>query len=348
MGKLTYNEADFQKAAIQFDRELLKIPLLALAGTLQFMTVRRGVRGTVLVGQESVDAEFAPYKRNRKTDVNLDLKLRPLSTYFSSLNANFDPNESMQTLLDHRANQAMADGLQSTPTAREVLALIGKKASSKIVYAIFKGVRNPNGTTSMDLFDGFDTISAKDVTSGEVSVENGNYVKLDEEITPENAYEVITGLLDHMSEELRGQKAYLYCSRKIADAYNKGYKKANAGIAYNTGFKQTFVEGSEDMLQIVPLPGKVDSKYIHISTKENMLFGCDQESDAEYVKVKEYEPDTLTYMMRAFFGAQIKSVDKSQFLLVELPSDYDVTTDPSESEDDQTNTDDQTSEDSND
>ena len=94
MGKLKYNTEDYQNAAITAEKELLKIPVITLRQSTKHMTVRRGIRGTVLVGAEDVSgAEMAPYVKNRKSDVNLDLNLRPLTTYFSSVNADFDPNE---------------------------------------------------------------------------------------------------------------------------------------------------------------------------------------------------------------------------------------------------------------
>ena len=187
MGKMTFTEKDFEKAAITFDRDLLKIPVLALKDTTKYMTMRTGIRGTQLVGSETVKAQFAPYKANRKTDADLELILRPLTTYFGSLNADFDPNEAISTLMGHRASQAMADGLATTLTAKEVLALIGKEAAEQFVYEIWSAERDANGTTTHDLFDGFDTISAADIASGELSAEKGNLLVLEEAITEENA-----------------------------------------------------------------------------------------------------------------------------------------------------------------
>ena len=140
MGKLKYNTEDYQNAAITAEKELLKIPVITLRQSTKHMTVRRGIRGTVLVGAEDVSgAEMAPYVKNRKSDVNLDLNLRPLTTYFSSVNADFDPNEAMNTLLDHQANKAMDGELANTPTAKEVLALIAKGVLRNAPFAVWRG-----------------------------------------------------------------------------------------------------------------------------------------------------------------------------------------------------------------
>lgn len=323
MGTITYNEADFQKAAIQFDRELIKIPHISIRDTTKFMTVRKGIRGIQLVGQESVDAEFSPYRKGAKSDADLNLTLRPLATYFGALNAEFDPNEAMNTLLDHRANQAMGDGLESTPTAREVLGLIAKQASAKLAKKIFSAKRNPKGTKTEDLFDGFDTLTQKDIDAGLISEEVGNLTIINEQITEDNAYPIITSIIENLPDELRDQQLNLYCSRRIADLYNRSYKKHNSGIPYNNKFEQSSVEGSS--VAIVPLPGKKGSDFIHITTKANMLVGTDQESDQENVKVKEFSIDTLTFMMRIFFGVQFKSIHHDFFHVAKIATAVDTT-----------------------
>ena len=319
MGKITYNEADFAKSADQFEKELLAVPVVTLREATKNITIKKGVRGTVYIGtKETKGGKIAPYKRNRKTDVDLDLNYRPLTTYFGSVNDQFDPNEAMGTIMDHQAAKAMDGELVSTPTARDVLAYEAKSATSDMPYALWTGKRNPKGDTTFDLFDGFDTITDKAIDAGEISEKNGNLIVLDEEITPENAYDVITGIVTKLNMLLRRQKCFLYCSQAIADAYNKSYKAESKGIAYNGKYEQNVVEGSNGNLVISVEPGKDDSRYMHISPMLNMVYGCDQESDQESVRVKEYEPDTLTFMMRLFAGAQIRSVHKSQLCVVKL------------------------------
>ena len=210
------------------------------------MTVRRGIRGTVLVGaEERLRRRNGTIRQNRKSDVNLDLNPRPLTTYFSSVNADFDPNEAMNTLLDHQANKAMDGELANTPTAKEVLALIAKGVLRNAPFAVWRGVRAiPKATLQWISRTDLTTITKKDIESVEVSLQNGNYFELDEPITKENAYEVITGLVSLLDDTLREKKCYLYCSKAISDAYNTSYKNNSKGISYNGKFEQTVVEGS--------------------------------------------------------------------------------------------------------
>ena len=78
------------------------------------------------------------------------------------------------------------------------------------------------------------------------------------------------------------------------------------------------MEGSQGRLKLVPLANKADSKFIHISTKKNMLYGYDNMSDVESIEVERFAPFVLTYVATVFFGVQFESIDKSCLKVVEL------------------------------
>ncbi len=71
-------------------------------------------------------------------------------------------------------------------------------------------------------------------------------------------------------------------------------------------------------LTIVPLYNKMDSKFIHVTAKSNMLVGYDQMSDVESILVKEYEPFILSYIATMFFGVQFESIDYRRMKVIEL------------------------------
>lgn len=112
-----------------------------------------------------------------------------------------------------------------------MLALIAKGLSHNLNDAIWKGVRNPSGDRSVDLFDGFDTITTKDIASGAISAENGNYMKLTEDITKANAVDVAKEILFSLDPRLRAQDLYMFCSQDFADKYNEAYLMTHGGIA---------------------------------------------------------------------------------------------------------------------
>lgn len=315
-GKFSFSPEDFQQAAVKYRSELLMLPIIGCQDTLQFMTSRPGIRYKERVGTMTGDAQFAPYNPARSTDYNLNLSYREIETFFGSVVAKFEPNSAISTLLGTGATKG--DGQMTTPTAKHVLSLIAKNLSVHLNDAIWNGVRNANGTTTKDLFNGFDTITQSEITAGEISAAKGNYMKLSEEITSANAVDVAKEILFSLDPRLRSQDLYIYCSQDFVDKYNEGYLLTHGGIPYNTQYGQQSVEGSNGKLKFVPLYNKANSKFMHVTTKSNMLVGFDQMGDIENVMVKEYEPFILTYIATMFFGVQFESLDKRRFKTIEI------------------------------
>ena len=316
-GKLQFTLQEYQEAAHKYRSDLLMLPIIGIEDTLKFMTGRPGIRYKESVAAISGNAQFAPYKPARRSDFNLNLDFRTLETFFGSVVAQFEPNSAVSTLLG-AVGDTKGDGQMRTPTAMHVLALIAKSLSEHLNNAIWSGVRNANGDTTADLFDGFDTITQAEVTEGNIAAANGNYMKLDEEITTANAVDIAKQVLFSLDPHLRAQTCYMFCSQDFADKYNESYLLTHAGINYNTQYDQVAVEGSNGRLILCPLVNKADSKFIHISPKINMLVGYDQMGDVESVMVKEYEPFILSYIATMFFGVQFESIDKRRLKVVEL------------------------------
>ena len=316
-GQFTFTLQEYQDAARKYRKELLMLPLIGINETLKYMTGRPGIRYKESVGTITGDAQFAPYKPARRTDFNLNLDFRTLETFFGSVVAQFEPNSAVRTLLG-AMGATKGDGQMQTPTAKHVLALIAKGLSKHLNDAIWNGVRNANGDTTADLFDGFDTITQAEITAEKISATVGNYTKLTEEITKANAVDALKDVLFSLDPHLRAETLYAYCSQDLVDKYNECYLLTHAGIPYNTQYQQTAVEGSNGKLILVPLANKTDSKFIHITTKSNMLVGYDQMGDVESIMVKEYEPFILSYIATMFFGVQFESIDPHRLKVVEL------------------------------
>ena len=292
------------------------LPILGSKDTLQHMTGRPGIRYKERVGTMDYNAQFAPYNPSRRSNENLKLDFRTLETFLGSVVANFEPNQAVNTLLGEGATKG--DGQMQTPTAKHVLALIAKSLSFHLNEAIWSGVRNPNGDTTMDLFDGFDTITAIEIADGNIAAGKGNYLKLTEKITKANACDVLKEILFSLDPHLRAQQLNLYCSQELVDMYNESYQLTHGGLPYNTRYSQNAVEGSEGRLVMVPLANKFGSNFIHIAPKGNMLYGYDTMSDETSILVKEYQPFILSFIATMFFGVQFETLDKRRFKTIEL------------------------------
>ncbi len=315
-GKLQFTLKEYQEAATIYRKDLLMLPIIGIQESLKYMTGRPGIRYKEQVASVSGDAQFAPYKPSRSQDFNLNLDFRTLETFFGSVVAKFEPNSAISTLLGTGATKG--DGQMTTPTALHVLSLIAKGLSEHLNDALWSGIRNPGGDTTADLFDGFDTITEKEIAAGTIAADLGNYMKIDEAVTPANAVDIAKSILFSLDPRLRKEELYMFCSQDFADKYNEGYLLSHGGIVYNTQYDQTAVEGSNGRLKLVPLYNKMDSKFIHVCPKANMLVGFDQMGDVENILVKEYEPFILSYIATMFFGVQFESIDKRRFKAIEL------------------------------
>lgn len=315
-GIVSFNLEDYQSAAIKSRSELLMLPIIGSKETLDHMTGRPGVRYKERVGSASFGAQFAPYNASARQNSNLQIIYRDLETHLGSVVAEFEPNSAISSVLGQGATKG--DGQITTPTAEMVLALMGKSLSYNLNAAIWDAEYDASGTTTKDLFDGFDTITAKEITAGNISEANGNLLELEVAITSENAYAIFRQILKKLAPELRSRKAYIYCSQDIVDAYNESYLATHGGVMYNQKFEQVAVEGSNGNLVFCPLANKADSPYITISTKENMLYGYDTMADEAQILVKEYAPFVLSYVATMFFGVQFESIDNRVLTIVKL------------------------------
>lgn len=318
-GKLTYTPQQFQEAATQYRQELLMLPIIGCDETLQFMSPRPGVRYKESVGVSGGTAQLAPYKASRSTDIDLDIAWRELETFFGAVVADFEPNSAVSTILGRGATKG--DGQMSEPSSIEVLRLIAEGISEHLNDAIWKAVRNPTGDTTLDLFNGFDTITQTEISGGNIADAKGNYLKLQEKFTEQNAVDIAKRILFSLHPKLRAQECYLYCSQDFVDAYNESYLLTHGATPYNMGYEKLTVEGSGGKLILCPLANKADSKFIHVSPKANMLYGFDNMGDIENVMVKEYKPFILTYIATMFFGVQFESIDQRRLKVVELASE---------------------------
>jgi len=314
-GKLIFTPEEFQEAAVKYRQELLMLPIIGCNDTLQYMTARPGIRYKENVGEINASTQFAPYNPSRTGYTDLKLNYRTLETFLGSCVTKFHPNSAISTILGKGATKG--DGQMHTPTAKLVLALIARSLSEHLNNAIWSAKRDAEGDTTMDLFDGFDTITAAEVTAGNIAASKGNYMEIATP-TDANAEDIAKSIMRNLDPRLRALDLNFYCSQDFVDSYNECYQNNHGALPYNNRYNQTCIEGSNGRIKFVPLFNKADSKYIHIAPQSNMLVGYDQMGDVESVEVEKYEPYLLTYVATMFFGCQFESIDKRRLMVAEI------------------------------
>lgn len=317
MGQVIVTPAELQVAAVKYRQELILLPIIGLQRATKYMTPIPGIRGKEVVGTANFNAQFGPYKADRKGKSNLDIEARELETFFGNVAEDFEPNSAAIMVYGQMA-ATVGDAQKNTNLARLVLASVAMSLSDNLYYALWNAVKNPSGDDSKDLFNGFDTITQAELSANKLSAELGNYVKMTEAITSENAVDVVKSWMYAMAPELREQETFMFCSIDIADKYNEAYKATGAGLPYNEAYKQVYAEGSNNMCTIIPLANKKGSNFVHITTKSNMLVGYDSMSGKDKIQIDRFAPFVLTYSAAMSFGVNFHSINKKRLFVADL------------------------------
>ncbi|MCH3994309.1 MAG: hypothetical protein LKE54_04530 [Prevotella sp.] len=316
MAVINVTTESLQKSALRYRKELIQIPVRVLKDKfLNYATLRTGIRYAEVQDAElKGDVELGPYDEDRIDDEDVKMEARTLYTYFGDVVKRFSPNSLYSTI--HGDAVTKGEGLKNTEMSKAMVAFMAAKVGNSLYKSLWKAVRNDKGKRTVDLFDGYDTITTKEIQTGNISVENGNFMDLDlSTINATNAVDILKSFWRSADEMLQDQKCILFVAPSIFNAYCDDYKAVTGNIAYNREFNQTFVEGSEDKCQIVPLSNKANSSYMHLTVKQNMLVGVNGEGEEEQVSVEKYSPFKLTFVMTSFFGVQFNTISKEYMMV---------------------------------
>lgn len=324
-GKVQITPEELATSAARLRTELLKLPLLALGPALNFFTLRTGIRYSESVATIDGNFEIAPYDAHRVTHDDVKITPRTLYTYFGDVVADFDPNSVYKSI--YGSSITNGDGLKNVPIVQQVLSLMAGKVGKNLLLHLFDAVRNEAGKKTVDLFDGVDTITSKEISSGAISVAKGNLFEFTEAIDSTNAVDMLTAFCRAASEELlmaddgadtKADGLNLYVPRSLVYAYRDDYKATTGHSPIYDKFNQTTIEGFSN-IRLVPFVGKSNSKLIQLSTRSNMLIGTDQMGGVENVTVEKHHPFFLMFIMTMFFGFNFQSIDPSALLVGKLP-----------------------------
>lgn len=315
MGLINITDADLKKSATTYRRDLLMMPVIAAEQTLRHMTGRPGVAGRETVGQLSGDIELGPYDPKRVDEDGVDIAPRTLETFLGSVIKRFDVNEAAKTVY----GELFAQGQQLTTAyvALQVLNYLAAQLGKKLNMSIWSAVRDDKGKTTQTLFDGFDTITGKEVTAGVIAADKGNYLQV-AAIDRTNAVDVLKTIYNSAADELQGQSVKLFMPRSVYTAYVEDYQSTVGAVPYNTQYKKTFLEGSDDLCELVPLVSKKGSKYLHLTTKGNMLYGYGAGLASENIAIEKFHELLLSFVATMYFGVQFESVSPERLMVAEM------------------------------
>lgn len=307
---------DLKKSATTYKKQLLVTPIISCEETLQHMTSRPGVAGREIVSELGGNIELGPYDPKRVDDEGVNANARTLETFLGSVVKRFDVNTAATTVW----GELVAQGKQLTTAdlALQVLTFLSGKLGQKLNEAIWAAKRNDSGTTTKDLFNGFDTITKQEIDKSNISTSNGNLWEFAEPITKTNAVDILMDFYEGAAEELQGAKTKLYVPVKVYQAYNRDYATRFGGTPYNKEFSKTFLEGTQNLCELVPLVSKKGSGYLHLTTKSNMLYGYGAGLAKENIAIEKHHEFLLSYVATMFFGTEFESIQKERLFVGKL------------------------------
>lgn len=316
MGKVTFTAEDLAKTAIKYRKVFLMMAVIGLEETKKHMSIRPGIRYKETVGELSGSIEIGPYSETRQDDNDVKIDKRELETFFGSVVRNFSPNTIYQSLWGSSVTKG--EGLKETDITKQVVAFLMKKLSESLNKNVWSAKRNDAGATTAELFNGFDTIAANEITAGNLAAAKKNLHLFTEVVNDTNAVDMLKLFYRKADDVLKGEKTKLFIPHSIYDAYVDDYKATTGAIPYNKEFDKTTLEGSRGLCELVPLSNKAGSNFIQLTTPDNMLIGVDQESDLEKILIEKHAAFVLQFIVTMFFGCQYESISKERLLVGKL------------------------------
>jgi len=294
-------------AGTQYRKDLLTMPVVALAEFLQYMTVITGLQGKRIGGALETDAQLRPYRTAKDATDNTTITPYEMEVFLGDVVKEFDPNAVLGTLYTEMTAKK--------PTEREIARLVAiemaKKVGEALANNMFTAVRNGAGNTTADLFNGFSTQIAAAVTAGTLSAAKGNYIDLSATpVSSSNAVDFLKDAFRGCNKLLKNQNVNLYMPTSVQEMYEDDYQNVFGNAPFNSDFSQRKLVGSNQKCTFAPLSNMEDQDYMIVTTKPNMIIGLDQESDKEDVRIRECDnPKLVQFFMMSYFGVGFDTLD---------------------------------------
>lgn len=241
----------FKKFVLQWDLRNLGIQIRTNVNTPQAMA--------------KLDADGEPRPYRAADDYNgATFTDRVLTAYQSKYDLQLDVEELRNTYL--------AD-LPEMPFEQYVLQQAIMKFMSKLQSdTVWLGVRNAGGAAAVDIIDGWGTILAADIISGDFPAANVIATNL---ISAANAVTEVEKVADAVDPEMKSSGFRILCSYNTLQFYRTHYRTLN-GFGFNKTEKGQYqLDGSNAVLQPAKFLGT--SGRLIATMDNNMVLGTDTE-----------------------------------------------------------------------
>ena len=306
----------------RFSQDFITMPQAILANSLKYLKKITGLHGKLTMSKLKSGAQWKPYKVGEFNPSNTtSVHPRTIETFHLELGEHFDPATIYSTVFGKifKKDRTALEGV------RAAVAEMGRVSSSKLTKTIWTGVRNEEGESSMDNFDGFDTIITKEKANGAISKALGNYFQSGK-LTEYNIGDKLMLLWSTMTQLLKDEESlYLYMPSNVREMYDKWYNNNYKGANYTNDYNQRVLVGTNKRCVIADMAGMDDVKHIIFTTKDNMVVGFDGESGMESFEIsKPSNPKMVQVFAEMFMGCQIVNLEKECFYCSSFTNEFDI------------------------
>ena len=308
-----------------YKKEVMTMIMLGLDRALEHMTLIKGLRGKQSVGTLRSNSEVRPYRTAKDAKDTTSIRMREIETFHGEVLEEFDAHQLFTTIYGEPVGGRRID----QKIVKSIVVAASASIGEKLLYAMFTAKRNASGNTTMDLFNGFDTIieteKAKRTIAGDdqspfvISAAQGNLFTMDK-LTTANVGDELKKFYLSSHDVLKDRPTKMFVPFWVKEMYD-AWHAANFGTANfaSNKYEQNILLGTSNMCTLVPMVGMKTAKNIFISSKKDMLVGTDQISDLERFKIKEADnPKVVQLFLEIFFGVEFQSVDQRDFNVAPL------------------------------
>ena len=312
----TFAPETLSKAFQTYRKELIVMPMHAMAAALQHMGHRDGIRYQEHVHEMKGSFQMGNYDKYKKGTGAITIVQRTLETFFGNCIEPIDPNSIYQSLWG--SDVTKGEGLKNVPWVKRICAYIMAQLGENMFNEMWTAKHDPTNTTETSKwFNGFKTIENAEIKANKMAVEEGNLYSLPENFSAENTEDLlkdfywgVAGGWAGVNDKLKKQKLKLFMHVKTKHFYEESYQHNHGALPYNEQYLKAHLDGVPNV-EFVALTN-VPEDYLCLTPKNNILALWNQRTADETFLVKEsktshYDVDFLANM---FYGEQYLSINK--------------------------------------
>jgi hypothetical protein len=169
-------------------------------------------------------------------------------------------------------------------------------------------------------FDAWGTILENEKTAGNISIEKGNMFATGA-MDATNIGQKLLDMWRAMPKTFRKKKAVLWVSEDLGDDYDDWLESETIQLPGTDESEIQYLKKTNKRVQIIRTNAFPEgSQFVLLTTKENMVYGYDKESDLTGMKAfASGNPYLFTATMKYVFGCQFVSIHPSELCINDQP-----------------------------